>query len=241
VSLTDQMESSRRARVAIEELIADPAQLGPDFQPIRRLADDTVIGWKATGRGKAGTEVGDTLSLLQGAQSLGLVERLDWAFRCHAFDVALAHDVTQELHLTPEPETFGSLCPPRLAASFGRGRRELRVVAELHEDAFAREDALRPALDEMRSWGWRFAVSDLSDDRHVREALAWVQPAYVQVDVSRAGAAELARAWLQAARSAGADVMALRVDSPRALDVARRLDATYGRGNLLGQPADLPR
>src|SRR5881394_1667636 len=102
VSLTNLMESSRRARAAIEELIADPAQLGPDFQPIRRLADHSVVGWKATGRGKAGTEVGDTLSLLQGAQSLGLVERLDWAFRCHAFDVAVAHGLGAELHLTPE-------------------------------------------------------------------------------------------------------------------------------------------
>src|SRR5215831_19376736 len=154
------MESSRRARAAIEELITDPAQLGPDFQPIRRLTDDALVGWKATGRGKAGTEVGDTLSLLQDAQSLRLVERLDWAFRCHAFDVAVAHAVTDELHLTPEPETFGSLCPPRLAGSFSRGRRELRVVAELHADAFSRQDALRGALEEMRSWGWRFAVSD---------------------------------------------------------------------------------
>ena len=252
MTLTDEIERSRRARAAIEELIGDPAQLGPDFQPIRRLADpvlpgndvtpDTLVGYKATGRGKPGSEVADTLSLLQGAQSLGLVERLDWAFRCLAFDVALARGLRTELHLTPEPETFGSPCPPRLAASFGRGRRELEVVAELHDDAFADERALRSALDEMRAWGWRFAVADLSDRRAVHDALSWVAPAYVHVDVSAGPAAvtPAGRAWARAALDAGAELMAVGVDRPASRDAATGLGATCGRGVLLGEPADLP-
>src|SRR5438270_9289617 len=152
VSLVTQLESARRARTAIEELIAQPALLGPDFQPIRSLLDGSLVGYKATGRGRPGTDVEDTLSLLAGAQSLGLVERLDWAFRCHAFDVAIKAGMRTELHLTPEPETFESACPPRLAASWARGRRELRVVAELHADSFVDPRALRAALEEMRTW-----------------------------------------------------------------------------------------
>jgi hypothetical protein len=101
------------------------------------------MGWKATGRGLAGTELVDTLSLLAGAASLGLVERLDWAFRCLAFDRAIDAAIGVPLHITPEPDTFVSACPPRLAVSFGRGRRALSVAAELHEDAFTDIGRLR--------------------------------------------------------------------------------------------------
>ncbi len=247
MTLTDQLDRARRARTAIEELIADPSMLGPDFQPVRQLAGDAVIGWKATGRGRPGTEVGDTLSLLGGAQSLGLVERLDWAFRCHAFDVALEAGLDVELHLTPEPETFGSVCPPRLAASFGRGRRALDVVAELHDDSFADERLLRIAVDEMRAWGWRLAVADLSGQLGGPRtaALEWLQPAYVQVDVSAyvAGSRRIGDAagveWIAAARASGAEVMALGVDSPAARGLAGELGATCGRGRLLGEPGPL--
>jgi EAL domain-containing protein (putative c-di-GMP-specific phosphodiesterase class I) len=242
VSLTEEMDRTRRTRTAIEALIADPAQLGPDFQPIVRLDGSGTVGWKATGRGKAGTSVADTLSLLSGAQSLGLVERLDWAFRCHAFDVAIEHRLQGELHLTPEPETFGSVCPPRLAAAWGRGRRALDVVAELHEDAFVDVEALRSAVEEMRGWGFRLVVADLSAERAVAETFEWLRPDYVQVDVGVPSSVDGAavRAWLAAARGSGAAVMAVGVDSAVSLEAAKAAGATCGRGALLGAPTDLP-
>ena len=63
------------------------------------------------GRGAPGSDVADALSLLEQASRLGLVERLDWAFRCHAFDVAMDAGLTGELHLTPEPETLRRCLP----------------------------------------------------------------------------------------------------------------------------------
>ncbi len=243
MTLADQLDHTRRTRAAIEDLIADPSQLGPDFQPIVSLTGTgAVVGWKATGRGKAGSAVADTLSLLSGAQSLGLVERLDWAFRCHAFDVALRDGLAGQLHLTPEPETFGSPCPPRLAVAWGRGRRALQVVAELHEDALADLDVLRPAVDEMRGWGWRLAVADPSADRHDAAALDWLRPDYVQVDVSRPERLTdpAVRRWLAAAAGTGATTMAVGVDSQSARDAALRVGAQCGRGSLLGEPGDLP-
>ena len=59
-----------------------------------------MLGWKATGRGEHGTEVADTLSLLEKAATLGLVEGLDWVFRCLTVDVALDAGLPGELHLT---------------------------------------------------------------------------------------------------------------------------------------------
>jgi EAL domain-containing protein (putative c-di-GMP-specific phosphodiesterase class I) len=211
MSLANDLDRARQTRTAIEDLIARPELLGPELQPLTRASDGQTVGHKATGRGNAGSEVADTLSLLAGARSLGLVERLDWAFRCHTFDVALDTPDIGELHLTPEPETFGSACPPRLADSWNRGRRNLDVVAELHDDAFADLASLERACEEMRSWGWRFAVADLGGDPRVGAALEWIQPAYIEVDVARlvpARRQEVAD-WTEGGRALGAKVLAV--------------------------------
>lgn len=242
MNLTDSLDRTRRVRALVEELIADPAQLGPDFQPIRALADGSVVGWKATGRGRPGTELADTLSLLAGAASLGLVERLDWAFRCLAFDRAVDAGLSVPLHITPEPETFASPCPPRLAVAFGRGRRALAVAAELHDDAFDDEARLRAAVDEFRGWGWSIVLADVADHPAAVRATPWLRPDVVQVDLSRpdrAASPAVRRALVTAAES-GAQVMALGVDSPLRRAQALEMGAALGRGTLLGTPVPLP-
>ena len=80
--LVDELDRTRRTRVLVEELIADPAQLGPDRQPVRRLTDDAVVGWKATGRGKPGTELADTLALLH--EAVAWAWSSDWTGRSAA-------------------------------------------------------------------------------------------------------------------------------------------------------------
>jgi EAL domain-containing protein (putative c-di-GMP-specific phosphodiesterase class I) len=242
VTLTDELEQTRRRRVLVETLIAHPDQLGPDFAPIRRLADDELVGWKATGRGLAGTELADTLSLLAGAASLGLVERLDWAFRCLAFDRAIDAGVDVPLHITPEPDTFVSACPPRLAVSFGRGRRALSVAAEIHDDAFADVGRLRSALHEFREWGWAIVLADLTDSPEATQAMSWLSPDIVQVDLAVPGRdkSPAVRRLVATAAECGAEVMALGVDSQVRRSVAVELGATLGRGRLFGTPGPQP-
>ena len=245
MTLSAELQHAHRVRGLIDELLGDPRQLGPDYQPIVRLADGLVVAYKATGRGRPGTELADTLSLLAQAQSLGLVERIDWAFRALAFEDCLtAGDL--ELHLTPEPETFATLCPPRHAALFARARRDLRVAAEVHADAFADAARLQRGLDEIRGWGWRVVLADLADEAAGATAIASVSPDIVQVDLSSPGRCAVApsaavEAWVDAARGAGAELMALGVDSPAARATATALGATTARGALLGSPGPLPR
>lgn len=244
------LDRNRRVREQVEQLIAEPALLGPDFSPIRRLdgaspATGTIVGWKAVGRGAAGTEVADTLSLLGEASRLGLVERLDWAFRCHAFDVAMDAGLTGELHITPEPETFGGACPPRLAVAWLRGRRALNICAELHEDAFADRARAQAAAEEMTGWGWQLVVADVSGTPAAATAeslLGTLRPAYVQVDLSRPHRDEAAaNRLLDAGRAVGAAVMAVGVATPSDLDAARELGATCARGPLVGAVSAVPR
>jgi EAL domain-containing protein (putative c-di-GMP-specific phosphodiesterase class I) len=241
-TLLGSLDRTRRTRALVEELIADPGQLGPDVQPVRRLADDAVVAWKATGRGRPGTELAGTLALLAGAASLGLVERLDWAFRVHVLETALAAGVREPIHLTPEPETFGGACPPRLAVAFGRGRRQLAVAAEFHADALDDLLLLDSALEEYRSWGWDVVLADVADVPDAVAAVHRVRPDVVQVDLSlphRASAPAVGR-LLEAAQDVGAAVMALGVDTAVRREEALGLGATLGRGLLLGAPGPLP-
>lgn len=243
MSLLNSVEKLRNDRALIERLIERPEQLGPDFQPVRSLADDTVVAYKATGRGQAGTDLDSTLALLVSAQGLGLVERLDWAFRCHAFDVFLDRGADVELWTTPEPETYRSPCPPRLATSWGRGRRGLRIGAEVPAHAFADPGLLRQGVAEFREWGWRVVADDVADVPGALALFDEVRPDVVKVDLDKPGrypvSAEV-RALLDAAVAVGADVLALGVDSEQRRTVARDLGATLGRGRLLGLPGPLP-
>ncbi len=250
-ALSSDLDATRRTRELVEALIAAPALLGPDFTPIRRLSPVApsiapVLGWKATGRGTPGTGIADTLSLLEQAAALGLVERLDWAFRCHTFDLALDAGMLGELHLTPEPETFGGACPPRLAVAWLRGRRALTVCAELHPDAFHDERRLLAAVEDMHRWGWQVVYADVagttSEDVALR-LMPTLRPAYVQVDLaSRGRASDLQVERLaDAAREVGAQLMALGVESSADLEAALSLGAAYGRGGLLGRAVDVPR
>jgi EAL domain-containing protein (putative c-di-GMP-specific phosphodiesterase class I) len=240
--LVTALDRTRRTRALVEELISDPAPRGPDFQPARRHTDDPVVGWTATGRGRPGTELSDTLALLGEAASLGLVERLDWAFRALVFDRAVLAGVRETVHLTPEPQTYLSPCPPRLAVSVGRGRRELAVAAEVHDDGLADLGLLERAVAEMRGWGWQIVLADVADERDALHAVDLVRPDVVQVDLSRAGRRSSAAvaAFLEAGLSVGAEVMALGIDSAGQRAEATALGATVGRGLLLGTPGPLP-
>jgi EAL domain-containing protein (putative c-di-GMP-specific phosphodiesterase class I) len=245
MSLLNSVEKLRNDRLLIEALIDRPEQLGPDFQPVRTLADDTLVGYKATGRGQAGTELNSTLALLESAQGLGLVERLDWAFRCLAFDVLVERGVDTELWITPEPETYRSACPPRLATSWGRGRRTVKVAAEVPAHAFEDPGSLRGGIEEFRGWGWRVVADDVADVPGAVGLLDQVRPDVVKLDLDKPGRhpaslAENVRAMLDYAQRRGVEVVALGVDTDARRAAAQELGATLGRGRLLGMPGPLP-
>jgi EAL domain-containing protein (putative c-di-GMP-specific phosphodiesterase class I) len=246
-ALAADLDRARRTREQVEALIATPSLLGPDFSPIRALdaavpAAGSLLGWKATGRGTTGTEIADTLALLASAASLGLVERLDWAFRCHAFDVAMDSDIAGELHITPEPETFGSACPPRLAVSFLRGRRSLSVCAELHADAFADERRLLAAAEEMRGWGWQLVYADVTDSAAAAlRLLPQLRPAYVHLDAAAALRGDATtRDLVAAGHEVGSAILAVGVDTSSELAAVVEAGAEYARGRLVGPPVPAP-
>jgi EAL domain-containing protein (putative c-di-GMP-specific phosphodiesterase class I) len=244
MALCDELERTHRMRELIDALLADPRQLGPDYQPIHSLEDGTLLGYKATGRGAPGTELADTLSLLDGARSLGFVERIDWAFRALAVEDMLPRP-DLALHLTPEPETFDAACPPRFAGILSRANRELKIAAEVHAEAFADGVDLQAGIREIRDWGWGVVLADIADDQTALERAHTIAPDVVQIDLRLAGRAESdehhgVRRLIALAHDCGATVMALGVDSQAARNRATTLGATAARGAMFGFPGPLP-
>jgi EAL domain-containing protein (putative c-di-GMP-specific phosphodiesterase class I) len=239
--LSSELHDTYRTRELMDALLADPRQLGPDFQPIHSLVGGNLVGYKATGRGAEGTELADTLALLDGARSLGFVERIDWAFRALAVEDMLKRPWL-ELHLTPEPETFSRPVAPRFAGLMARANRELKIAAEIHEEAFAPGTRLEAGLAEIREWGWKIVLADVSHDPVALSKAASIDPDIVQIDLRRAQSDQDhgVQRMLEIAGTAGAEVMALGVDVPSALERAQRLNATFVRGNLFGHPGPLP-
>lgn len=245
MQLHDELERTHHTRELINALLADPRQLGPDYEPIHSLADgEPLVGYKATGRGAAGTELADTLTLLDGARSLGFVERIDWAFRALAMEDMLQRP-DLALHLTPEPETFDALCPPRFAGLISRANRELTIAAEVHADAFAPNVALETGIGDIREWGWQVVLADIADDDQALVRAPRLAPDIVQIDLRLAGRAHGAehhgvRKLLALAKNCGAAVMALGVDSAAAHEAAATLGATTARGEVFGLAGPLP-
>jgi EAL domain-containing protein (putative c-di-GMP-specific phosphodiesterase class I) len=243
MSLGHDVAETRRTRELIEQLLHEPRRLGPEYAPIHSLPDGTLVGYKATGRGAQGTDIADTLSLLNGARSLGLVERLDWAFRALAIEDMLARPQLA-LHLTPEPETYLTTCPPRLTGTVARGNRELRIFAEVHEDAFGPDIALTAGIAEIRGWGWQIILADVADDERALRRAAELTPDIVQFDLRRAGRADSdehhgVRRLREIAEQSGAVIMAVGVNTPSARERATRLGATLARGEDFGQAGAL--
>ena len=98
----------------------------------------------------------------------------------------------------------------------------------------------------MQGWGWQVVYADVTGSpaaATARRLLERLRPAYVQVDLAtRVDHGDPAAIeFLDEARAAGAQVMALGVDTSADLERALALGAAYGRGHLLGRALPTPR
>lgn len=245
-SLTSSLDQMRSDRALLDSMIEN-STLGADFQPVVDLASNAVVGYKAIARGPAGTPVANPGGLLTSALASGLLDRLDWMFRCYAFDAFAAAGLPREraLFVLPEPETYRSPCPPRLATAYGRARRDLAVVVDVAPRAFADQPALLDAAAEWRSFGWKIAVEDCADVDGALDGLQQLRPDFVKVDLALPGRlpdeqSPAVRDLLAYAESAFAVICAEGVDLSERRSAALELGAELGRGRALGHPGPLP-
>jgi EAL domain-containing protein (putative c-di-GMP-specific phosphodiesterase class I) len=246
MSLVSSLDQMRSDRALLDEMI-EKNTLGAEFQPVVDLASGQAVGYKAIARGPAGTAVASPAGLLRSAVATGLVDRLDWMFRCEAFDQFAAARLPRErrLFVLPEPETYRAPCPPRLAAAFGRARRELSVVIDVAPRAFDDLPALLDSAAEWRSYGWQVAVEDCADQPNALEALPRLAPEIVKVDLALPGRlpgqlSSSVRALLEYAESSFVTVCAESLDLSDRRSAALELGAELGRGRAIAHPGPLP-
>ena len=242
-SLTSSLDQMRTDRALLDRMIEEQS-LGSEFQPVVDLASGSVVGYKAIARGPAGSIVERPSGLLTHALASGLVDRLDWMFRCAAFDAfaAAAMPAGRALFVLPEPETYGSPCPPRLAPSFGRARRSLSVVVDVAPRAFDDPRRLLDMAAEVRGYGWKVAVEDCADQPGALAVLPELAPEIVKVDLALPGRVTQSgavAALLAYAEGAFATILAESVDSPDRRTAALSMGAELARGRLFGSPGPL--
>jgi EAL domain-containing protein (putative c-di-GMP-specific phosphodiesterase class I) len=247
MSLTSSLDAMRSDRALLDRMVEDNS-LGAEFQPVVDLASGSIAGYKAIARGPAGSPVANPSGLLSSALATGLVDRLDWMFRCRAFDDFAEAALPKErmVFVLPEPETYRSPCPPRLATSFGRARRELNVVVDVPARAMRDPRALIEASVEWRGYGWKVAVEDCADEGGAVGVLRDLRPDIVKLDLSLPGRmpherSAAARDLLGYAESTFAVICADGVDTSDRRTAALELGAELGRGRALGHPGPLPR
>ncbi|HVE64245.1 MAG TPA: EAL domain-containing protein [Mycobacteriales bacterium] len=246
-TLAGSVSNLQRDREILDRMVADQS-LTADFAPVVALRSGQVVGYKAIAQGPAGTAMATPVGLLETAKATGHLERLDWMFRCRAFEVALnaGLDKRHRLHVTFESETYGSACPPRLAGVLGRARRELFVVVDVPVRAYDDPSGLSRGLEENRAIGWLVALDDVCDRPDVIEALDAIRPDVIKVDfalpgrVDGRGPATGRDALLAYVTRTSTPLMIENVDTVSARRVAESLGATYARGVVFGTPAPLP-
>ncbi len=243
--ITDDLDRMRRNRALVEELIDDPGRQRVAFQPIADLGSGEVVAYRSRLMGQAGSGLETTADLLEACTGTGLLERLDWAGRVHALAQVRELGLTKPLHITPEPVTYGTACPPRLAASFGQSRRDLSLAAEIPLAAFADETSLLRGVEEYRAWGWRIVADDVADSPSALDLLDRVRPDWLRLDFDLPGRTAATpkpgvRRMLSWAADHGAVVMAHAIDTAERRTVAAELGATVGRGRAIGHPGPLP-
>lgn len=242
--LQGMVDEMQRNRALVEGLIDSPARQDVMFQPIADIASGEVVAYRSRILGRQGSDF-NTAAVLAACEGTGLLERLDWSYRVHVLDSVLQRGLKLPVHMTPEPITYGALCPPRLAATFGRARRELSLGSEIPTAAFSDVPMLLRGIDEQREWGWRIVCDDIGDSAEAVAELDRVRPDWIRVDFDLPGrnTASLApgvRRMLDWATANNATVMGHGVDSAQRKTQAAELGATVIRGLVVGPPAELP-
>ena len=244
-SLVTALDRTRRTRALVEELIADPAQLGPDFQPVRRLGRR-----RASSAGRPPAAAGRAPSWPTRSPCWARPPPSAWSSGWTGRSAAWSSTgrcwpaSRETVHLTPEPQTYLSACPPRLAVSVrprpaGAGGRRRGARRRARRPAAARAGRRRDA---------RLGLADRAGRRRRRAATRCAPSTWSAPTSSRStcpgpagrGSAAVARVPRRRRCRLGAEVMALGVDMPVSGPRRSALGATVGRGLLLGTPGPLP-
>jgi len=218
------------------------------FQPIRRIADNSIYGYEALMRGPAGTPLAEPGRIFcKPAINWQVLHQLDVACLFSAIRLGRLIETPQTLFINMHGETL-----LRYADGAGEVRRLLdclhiapsRLVIELSEMTDrAHVRAIGRSLRPLRDAGVRLALDDIGARYAWLHHMLWLDPDFLKLDRSFVrGAARSTRrhdliAGMAAfARSGGAEMIAEGIETPAECDALREAGITLGQGYYLGLP-----
>jgi EAL domain-containing protein (putative c-di-GMP-specific phosphodiesterase class I) len=244
-----QIEERRRLALEAEQRLARVEQALADgalrmvFQPIVDLASGRIVAVEALARFDCDPQRPPDVWFAE-AQEVGLGVELELA----AIDAALAalEGFDLELVVTVNASPMTTL-NGGLAASLDRIRGD-RIVLELTEhNRIDDYEAVRTALDGLRSRGVRIAVDDASAGYNGLRQILRLRPDVIKLDceitqgidrdpVRRA----LASSLMTFGVDTGALIVAEGIENEAELTVLRSLGVRWGQGYHLARPGPLP-
>ena len=247
--------TTSHASAAVRRLI-DEHGITTVFQPIRNLADNSLLGLEALSRPNPDYDLSGPLEAFDIAQQIGRVHELDAV--CVKNALAIAPD------LPPDVLIFLNICPQTLDLDGDKndwildavqttGLSPSRIVLEITERFGGRTASIVKSIERLRRHGFKIALDDVGTGNSGLEMLRQVKAEFVKLDRSIVVAAATdpsARAVLMAmatfARQTGAYVIAEGIEDQDTLAFLHTIDdqddrprtiIQGGQGYELGRPS----
>jgi EAL domain-containing protein (putative c-di-GMP-specific phosphodiesterase class I) len=234
---------------AIRQLV-DEGEIHTDFTPVVHLGTGSVVGFEASSRGPADSELATWAAMREAAIDAGCLGDLDWTCRVLAMEAAAASGLHPSLSwfINVEPAVLSTPCPEHLLPILAQARTELRVVFQVAEGEVEEHvTQLIRSADSARGAAWGVAVDDIGLREAPLALLPFLQPDVVKLDLailnslSMTAAAAIVAALRGYVERQGAVILVKGIVTEEDENIARTLGATYGQGGRYGGPGPLPR
>ena len=216
------------------------------YQPIRRLERFELIGYEALARPAGFSNKSSVKDLFDAAKRLGVARDLDWLCRRSAVHGAirlspsalLFINVSVHALLDPLHDVDQMLLLMRWA-----GRDPRSVILEISEGDQAPDlDRLRTVVGAHRAEGFRFALDDFGGGHSTLESLTHAKPDYIKIapnltaHLEADGPRIAVQALVTFARSTGAQLIAVGLETKAQIRLAMELGVELGQGHGMGSP-----
>ncbi len=216
------------------------------LQPIRRLADETIVGYEVLGRGHLGGEAVGPVEMFATASLLGAIPQL-----CHEYrraGLAACRDEPAEVALLLNTHPVELEEEADLVEGLAELRREYpsrRLILEIHEAAATDSEDLKRLGGALRELAIDLAFDDFGTGRDRLVALAETAPRLLKFDVAMVRSLdqvsrrrrEMVRRLVSMVQELGIATLAEGVETAGELEACRELGFEFGQGYLLGRPA----
>jgi EAL domain-containing protein (putative c-di-GMP-specific phosphodiesterase class I) len=217
------------------------------FQPIRDVVRDQVVGFEALTRGPEGPLLRPD-RLFAAARLAGLAGELDWICRAEAFRQMLEAKMPPavSLFVNVEPDSLIEPCPDDLLQVIWDATSHLRVFIDMTGRALSQYPfEVLETVRRARAAGWGVAMGDLEFSSSGIALLPTLEPDVVKMNhgvltVAAGYAAAAVTAVLSEVEQTGAMLLVERVEDEAARRISRSVGASLHSGRLFGYPEKLP-